>query len=479
MNKTVKVCISKFAFNIEESAYKKLEQYLETLKNHFETKASGKEILEEIEERIAEILSEKCGNDGVVSESMVNEVIEILGSAAQIDTDDEAPKAQAKQEPKKTDKKLFRDTSNKILGGVCSGIAAYWGLDPVLIRVIFIFSSLLISVPLALFPIVFFLAAYTVLWIIIPEAKTVTDRYQMRGETNTIESISRQVESGAKEIGRSAKKFANNNRNLFSILGRAIAIVIGIAFILASAISLITILLCSIGVVSFPASLFTALSGFLGVQGSTVGLIAFIEIISIPLILLLYWGILMTFNMKVPKWKPGLWLLMLWLVALVSFCVVVVRAGVELSHPNHFDVEEVYSVPQSLTIEMEGADESYDYVLYEGDRNDYQLIILKDNLLYAYPEIRIRRSDENILKVNSEKVVFRDRKDTEFFSYQNDTLTVKPMVFSKYRSVNELSDEIVIELPYDTPILLKGVRNHDFKSHDKYSNIFGFRYLDF
>jgi phage shock protein PspC (stress-responsive transcriptional regulator) len=140
MKPTIKVSISGVAFHLDENAYHLLEKYLDRLQKHYANMDGGKEIIEDIELRIAELLKERIGSqDQVVSDIMITEVIAILGQPEEFEAEDNSfGNKYAETEKKRSPKKLYRDTDNKILGGVCSGLAAYFNIDVVWVRILFV-----------------------------------------------------------------------------------------------------------------------------------------------------------------------------------------------------------------------------------------------------------------------------------------------------------------------------------------------------
>ena len=138
MKPAVRVSIGKTAFTLEQGAYDILKEYLDSLERHF----AG---------RMAELLLEKCGS-GVVSEKMVREACGTLGSVDDITSDKSAGQGGDKAEPAGTGsadgsadgrkvRKLYRNPDDKVLGGVCSGLAAYFDKEPMLFRVIAVAGS--------------------------------------------------------------------------------------------------------------------------------------------------------------------------------------------------------------------------------------------------------------------------------------------------------------------------------------------------
>lgn len=157
MKKTLTINIGYSIFNIDEDAYEILNRYLDSIKNYFHKIDNDTEIIKDFELRIAENFSSKTSSTKqCVDLNDVKEIIEIMGSLDDFkeiydDTENENIK-----EEKKTNNKLFRDSSNRIIAGVCSGIAEYFKIDPIIVRVLFF-----IAVPLNLI-------VYIILWIGIP-----------------------------------------------------------------------------------------------------------------------------------------------------------------------------------------------------------------------------------------------------------------------------------------------------------------------
>lgn len=175
MKKTISINIGGYAFIIDEDAFQLLKSYLDKLEKHFYNQSGGKEIINDIEQRIAELFKEKLSSfRQVICSADVQEIIQILGYPEEMDGH------QAYSEPlKKPSSRLYRDPDDRILGGVSSGLAAYIGTDAWLIRVLFVLA----------FFFVFGGMLYIVLWIIIPLARTRAEKLEMRGEPVNINNI--------------------------------------------------------------------------------------------------------------------------------------------------------------------------------------------------------------------------------------------------------------------------------------------------
>ena len=156
MKKTFTISLGHSVFNVEEDAYDILKMYLDSIKNYFQKMENDSEIISDFELRIAENFSSKLSSGKqYINLSDVKEVIQIMGSLddfKEIYNDVEAEQ----EEEKKENNKLYRDSSNRIIAGVCSGVAEYFKIDPIIVRVLFF-----IAVPLNLI-------VYIIFWIGIP-----------------------------------------------------------------------------------------------------------------------------------------------------------------------------------------------------------------------------------------------------------------------------------------------------------------------
>ena len=215
MKKTVTVNLDKTIFNIDDDAYTVLESYLEALHDHFKKEEGGQEIMNDIESRISELFKERLGfGMQVITLQEVNEVIAIMGQPDEIENpldSGTAPDNNAEgdnsgqttdtpnNESHKSTKRLYRDPDNRILGGVASGMGYYFGIDTVAIRVIMVLLLPLWASSVWI---------YLLLWICIPEARTTSQKLEMRGETPTVDNIKRAVEEEKENVLCNTFKFS-------------------------------------------------------------------------------------------------------------------------------------------------------------------------------------------------------------------------------------------------------------------------------
>ena len=180
MKKTLTINLGGTVYNIDEDAYVLLDNYLNNLRYHFRKQEGADEIVRDIETRIAELFNE-CIRDGkqVITIEIVESVIGRMGKPE--DWNDEADEEQEKKDTDKNiSRRLFRNPDDRILGGVISGISAYFGWDTTWVRIILIvFCSFVHGLILV----------YLIDWIVIPMAQTATERLRWHCELFTVNKI--------------------------------------------------------------------------------------------------------------------------------------------------------------------------------------------------------------------------------------------------------------------------------------------------
>lgn len=198
MKQTVNINVGGTVFHIDVDAYARLKEYLGKLESYFKKQEEGEEIFKDIESRIAELFSEKVqAKTGVVNIDLVEAVINKMGEPE--DFEQEASEESKASRPSQTSnayhekstKRLYRDVDNSVLGGVCSGLAAYLNTDPVLIRVLF---------AVLIFSFGVIIPVYIILWIVVPAAITTAQKLEMRGENVTIKNIEKAIRSEYEEV---------------------------------------------------------------------------------------------------------------------------------------------------------------------------------------------------------------------------------------------------------------------------------------
>ena len=335
MKTTENISLAGFAFTIETDAYAELGTYLTDIREAFRNDSNADEITSDIEERIAEILREKCISGMVVDMKMIQDVKKRIGNPkelAQEDTDP-APKPadedKQPEQPKKDwkSKRLFRNIDEKVVAGVCSGLGIYFGIDKAIIRLFFLLftvipfigASLLFPVPIL----------YIILWIAMPAARTDDQKRDMKGKPTNLESYRTSdfdFKSEVKDASESpaAKAFTRvggiflGTLLLISGLGGMIGTVV-----IPSAPSIIRYEIRD-ELYMHPEEQFVVDL----INNDTFWIFVMI-IVGLLSIWFIYNGIMLLFNLKAPSWKPGLVIFISWVISIFIFAGYVAKLATE------------------------------------------------------------------------------------------------------------------------------------------------------
>lgn len=190
MKEITRIHLAKTPYDIELDAKEVLQKYLSEIKQMM----GLEDVMYEIEARMVELFGERgVQSNGIITMSDVEDLRSKMGLPKEFSDSESNEDSQADLTPSNSPaKRLMRDTDNAIFGGVCAGIAAYWGINPLWVRLLFIIS-----------PFITFgtaLLVYIIIWISLPEAKTAAEKLQMRGEPVTLDSL---------------KKAANNSESKY------------------------------------------------------------------------------------------------------------------------------------------------------------------------------------------------------------------------------------------------------------------------
>ena len=167
MKKVINAGLGGRSFTINEDAYARLDSYLNLFRAHIKD-APSIEVMDDLESRIADLFYASVGDSGrVVDLELVDKVISQLGMP------DGSSATAAPEEPAAAPvRKLYRDTDDVRIAGICSGLALYFNVDTALIRVLMLVALIAGSVGFWL---------YVVLWIAVPKAVTPAQKCELRG----------------------------------------------------------------------------------------------------------------------------------------------------------------------------------------------------------------------------------------------------------------------------------------------------------
>jgi phage shock protein PspC (stress-responsive transcriptional regulator) len=362
MNKTVNINLANVLFHIDEEAFKKLQRYLEAIKRSFSGTTGSDEIIADIEARIAELFQERMENDRqVITLKEVDAVIKVMGQPEDYRVDEDIFEDAPKSEPSATSrtKKLYRDIDNKYLGGVCAGLEHYLGFDALWIRLIFIFLALSTG---------FGFIAYILLWILVPEAVTTSQKLDMKGKPVNISNIEKKIKEGYEDVAEKVKgvdydkmgnKVKSSGRTFFDALGtfimfcfKVFAKFIGIILIITGAATLIGLFigLFTVGVldiIHIPGIDFYEMVNASGAPVWLISLLAFFAV-GIPFFFLLYLGLkILVNNLKSIGNVIKFSLLGLWLIAIIGLIVFGIKEASAHAYSGSTTVKESLYFPSS------------------------------------------------------------------------------------------------------------------------------------
>ncbi|KKN14843.1 hypothetical protein LCGC14_0992000 [marine sediment metagenome] len=380
MNKTVNINLANRLFHIDEGAYLKMQRYLESVKRSFANTTGSDEILADIEARIAELFYEKLENERqVITQKEVDEVITIMGQPEDylVDEDifeDEPQPTKAQKEPKRP-KKLYRDTDQKYVAGVSSGLAHYFKIDALWIRLLWIILTIASGGS--------FILVYGLLWLLIPEAVTTSQKLDMRGEDINISNIERKVKEGFDDVAQKIKnvdyegvgnKVKSSGKTFFDSIGDLILFIfkiigkfIGILLIIIGASTIIGLFIGMVTVGIADAVHIPGLDFYHIVDASNmpiwfVSLLGFFAI-GIPFFFLLYLGLkILVNNLKSIGRIAKFSLLGLWLISIILLIVFGVRQATARAYTEAVKVEEnlvFQDLSDTLQINIDSYDRAY------------------------------------------------------------------------------------------------------------------------
>lgn len=485
MNKTININLGGFFFHIDEIAYQKLKRYLESISKSLSDDPQGKnEIIADIEARISELLSEKITDARqVVNEGDIDSIIKIMGQPEDYAEADEAYSEASYSYNRNniSSKKLFRDGDDKFLGGVASGIAHYFNIDAIWIR---------LGLLALFFGAGFGIILYIILWILLPEAKTTAEKLQMEGAPVNIDNIekkireefssvsenvrevanqaSEKIKEGANEFSHkiqntfSGKAQKNNGINdflntvgkLFMAIFKVIGKIIGVIILFISAAVILTLIIGGFSVGSLE---------WLNVDGNYISYPPFFQdailpiwlltlcsffLIGIPFLILFILGLrILSNNVKKINKPTSLTLLGIWIVALLAIIFTGIEYGTSYSNYgiNTSKKELNYVASDTLFVKMINDDNlvyrhnlkrnsEKEEVLVNGIKKVYSSNITvnvknsNSNESYFIIQKKSRGKNKLSAKKNAEKIIYN-------FKIENNTIILDAFFLSDFKNI--------------------------------------------
>ena len=503
MKKIININLSGRLIPIEDSAYEILSQYLGSLKKYFSKEEGGDEIISDIESRIAEVFQDKLKKGAhCITDEDVIALKASMGTPEQFDdAAGESTQQQQAEDPSdagyipRPRKRLYRDPENKVLSGVCSGLGAYFNIDPVIFRIIF-----------ALLAIGGFgtgILVYFILWIATPSADTAAEKLEMRGERVDLNSIRTTIQeelnhmkSQVKNVGDDIRNFSQGRGrqvgndiesffvSLASGLGKVLVFVTKGFFYFFAVVLLICLIVAGIAIAVSSAALFPIEDLLISTPGQGMLVWASIGLlIGIPIVALVIFIIRKLTGVKETNRYAGYALTFLWLLGLVLAGIVTTSLVKDFRRP--ITETEVFAIQQpskgklivkrerGIMSENEGEDLSF---------FDDHLLIADDTVIINYIRVRVEKSQDDSFSVDVSRfsrgrTVQQARQlahDIQLRLNQQDSVLYLPEGFSlpphsKYRGQRVT---ITIKVPVGKNIVIDEdvYRNYSFNRYDYNDN---------
>lgn len=329
MKKTLTVNLGGTVYQIDEDAYVLLDNYLNNLRYHFRKEAEADEIVRDMETRISELFDEYLHSGiQVITIEQVEAVIARMGKPEELNTDEgKGEEKGCVEEPAYgSQRRLFRNPDDRILGGVISGLSAYFGWDPTLVRLLVLVCGF-VMMPGG-FLCGWLILAYVIAWIIVPMAHTATEKLQMRGEPVNMENIGRTVtnEKGGPEESHSLlSKLGNVIVQVAGFIIKLLLVLLAICcapVLLIGLIVVFALLMAATGILaSVPAALYYALPQIdWNLLSASPGTVAGLSVCALFAIGIPIWGLLQLILQAFKVWRPmsvmtKVVLILLWVVS--------------------------------------------------------------------------------------------------------------------------------------------------------------------
>lgn len=475
MNKTIATNIAGLIFNIEEEAYHILHSYLESIRVKFSDAAEREEIMSDIEARIAELFQmEISDRKEVIMLTDVERIISIMGQPEDYQTDEidneDIESIYNEEEDPTLKKRLFRDKENATIGGVCSGLSAYFGLDPVLFRLLFIFMVLMGGSGIFL---------YLIMMFVVPEAKTTAEKLQMRGEKVNINNIKKHIKDlkddlssndNKSRIKKSVRSTVDKGMNATSGVIKAFSQIVGFALVVGGIFGLFIIISLLIGETGlFPLwgdRSSENLSDLMDILyqtkfQSTVTYYSILAILFIPLIGMIATGAKLLFRIQQNFKTIGISMSILWFVAIGITAITSIQLGMEFREKSEVREKIPLEMNQleAITILIEDDNIFSNHINYDSPFRYSQLIDITDDKFHmGTPELKIIENENDtiyeveIIKsskgLSQREAIHKAESIIYNVSTSNNTITLSPfLTVNKEDKLRNQEVTILVKIP--------------------------------
>jgi phage shock protein PspC (stress-responsive transcriptional regulator) len=369
MNRIISANIHGFIFQIDELAYENLKTYLNAIRQ----KVNNEEVVADIENRIAELFDYKLRNGRqAIFQDDVQDIIQQIGNPGQFGADEPSGPEPSPENSGETSsssrrkgyRRLYRNDDDKVIGGVCSGIAAYFDVDPLIPRIIFAISFFLFGTGLLL---------YVFLMIVLPKALTPSEKLEMRGEPVDYKNITKTLENDFRET---YERFRPEMRSGFTRVGGA-AMKIGTVLLMIILISIFIPgcfgILTSIGVASWSLPVLSSYIFISHTEGLII-LAGFLLFFLVPIIGVGYKLVRMVFKTKPMNRIFTVLLSILWVIGFCLLAYSTFNVGRQFSSSHKVtttDTVSAVNTDKTLVIRANHSHDHSEFILRRENGDDY------------------------------------------------------------------------------------------------------------
>jgi len=429
MNKVLNINLGGYPLTIDDDAYEYLKAYLENIRVRFHESEGREEIMRDIEMRLGELLTTELGTRRIIMLPDVEEVVRIMGKPEDFGGEPSAANTNTARAKKSTPgtgdgifgikpgRRLFRDMEDKVAGGVCSGFASYLGIgDPLWVRLAFVIFTFVSAG--------FWIPAYLIFWVLIPEAKTAADRLSMRGEPINVDNIAREIEVGFGSLGAQMGSLGEEAKmqgretagqinaalaGIVEFIGKAFAWVVrffgkfGIVVLVLAGIALMFTLLTTwiAGIWAFFAAL--PVIGYFSPFSMGVNYLAagnLLLLVTIPIVGLIMTYASLLFKVKAPGWVSVV-LGVVWTINLFALLALGGSAMQSYSQQSAVSTDISLSNLPSDTLRVYSEDSKLSTV-FNDEEFEWDGRFLQDDEAFSFPnnvQIRVKKSTNGQFKV--------------------------------------------------------------------------------
>ncbi|MBD43948.1 MAG: hypothetical protein CMC65_01720 [Flavobacteriaceae bacterium] len=496
MNKTVNLNLAGTFFHIDEDAFGKLSRYLDAIRRSFLDLNGQDEIIKDIEARISELFSEKIEDiSQVITMKKLDEVIAVMGQPEDYMIDEEIfDDPSPDQKSKALKKQLFRDTDDKFIAGVSSGLGHYFDIDTIWIRLAWIAMILLgFGAPVLV---------YIVLWVLIPEALTTSEKLKMIRKPVNISNIEKKIKEELKNVSGKIRevdygKYNDNAQKgvgiFFSTIGKIFARIFNV---FGKLLGTVLIILSLSIIISLIVGLFTTGTfGFILGDNEVFDYLSIVLVASFPfwlivLLVFLIVGIpafvlfilglkLIITNLKSIGTTAKIILFVFWIFSIIGLSILGVKQATEQAYDGDYITENSISIKSTDTLKLKMfSNNRYEYDASRSGSFYLKYDIHGNKIIYS-SNIRliVRSTNDSVAKVfleyKAEGSSFDNaKKRAEAIDYQytfmNNTLTLNSYfttdIVNKYR---EQEVKVVLYLPIGTVLFAD---NNTYSYHSNSSH---------